>query len=265
MKKLYKFLLLPALAVTFVIFTSELLYHSGSPGGKTGSPGDGGNNCTGCHSGTPIAQEYWITSSMIVSGYSPGQTYDVFVAGIDPGAEKFGFEATAEDNTNAKVGTFTASFGGFTQTINGSKAITHTALGSIPFSDTATAWYFTWTAPSSLVGDVTFYAAINAANGNGGTSGDQIYLTELTVSPAVGVDENAGKPFSVYPNPSEGIVFVEQANEIQDQSIEVINLNGQVVYNQPSFSQKTRLDLSDLNEGVYLLRIGNVSQRIVVR
>ena len=46
---------------------------------------------------------------------------------------------------------------------------------------------FTWTAPSTDIGDITFYVTANAANGNGGTSGDHIYSTTLTVGPqAVG-------------------------------------------------------------------------------
>ncbi len=82
MKKKYNLLFVLAIPAIFVVFTSGVLYPDGSPGGRTGSPGDNGANCTGCHTGTPITQEYWIVGSeLIVSGYEVGQTYDIIVTG----------------------------------------------------------------------------------------------------------------------------------------------------------------------------------------
>ncbi|HRX96862.1 MAG TPA: hypothetical protein P5514_07945 [Bacteroidales bacterium] len=48
MKRIYNLLIIIAVPALFLLFTSEVLYHTGSPGGKTGSPGDGGHNCTDC-------------------------------------------------------------------------------------------------------------------------------------------------------------------------------------------------------------------------
>jgi len=39
----------------------------------------------------------------------------------------------------------------------------------------AFSWRFNWTAPSVSDGDVFFYGAFNAANGDGSNSGDKIY------------------------------------------------------------------------------------------
>jgi len=42
-------------------------------------------------------------------------------------------------------------------------------------------WTFNWVAPSSDVGRVTFYAAGNQANNNGNETGDQIYVTSISI------------------------------------------------------------------------------------
>ena len=65
-------------------------------------------------------------------------------------------------------------------------------------------WTFDWMAPAVGTGDVTFYGAFNAANGNGKTSGDVIYTTNSTfMEHTVGVDEMANQDFEInlYPNP----------------------------------------------------------------
>src|SRR5262249_59953992 len=63
--------------------------------------------------------------------------------------------------------------------------IEHTFNGIQPTGSGEGSWVFTWTAPATSVGRVTFYAAGNAANGNGGTSGDFIYTTSVSIQPAV--------------------------------------------------------------------------------
>jgi hypothetical protein len=46
-------------------------------------------------------------------------------------------------------------------------------------------WSVNWTAPSTDIGQIRFYAAVNAANGNGNTLGDVIYTTSLFVNAAL--------------------------------------------------------------------------------
>ncbi|MCD4695250.1 MAG: T9SS type A sorting domain-containing protein [Bacteroidales bacterium] len=266
MKKRYNLLIFIALPAIFLFFTSETWFSGGSPGGKTGSPGDGGQNCTGCHSGTAINQDFWIYGpDLLMTGYNPGETYDIFVVGIDGDALKFGFEATAEDGSGNKVGTFETGFGGFNQTINNSSAITHTALGTMPLTDSGTVWFFTWVAPVSSVGDITFYTAVNTANGNGANSGDQINLSQFTASPSVGISNSiAEDKIHIYPNPSSGVVNIAQTRN-SDSNIQVLNLTGQVVYSKEIHEKNEKLDLSFLETGVYFMRIGDYTERLVIR
>ena len=104
MKNYFYFLI--AIAGMFFLLTSGTENSGGSQGGKTGSPGDGGATCTNCHSGTATAQEGWITSNIPAEGYTPGETYTITATGTHNGVGKFGFEVTAEDNADAKTGTF---------------------------------------------------------------------------------------------------------------------------------------------------------------
>jgi hypothetical protein len=267
MKKLYNLLLVLGLPAVFLVFTSGVMYHSGSPGGKTGSPGDNGANCTGCHAGTAINQELWIVSpELILSGYTSGQTYSVIVTGHNANASKFGFEATAEDNSGNKVGSFTADVFGFTQTINNNKAITHTSTGSVPLSDTATVWSFSWTAPATSTGPITFYVAVNTANGNGQNSGDQINLSQFSFSPStVGVAENEKEDgFRVYPVPSSGVINITNGDYTAENRISIMNLSGQLVYQDELVSEYKKLDISHLEKGIYLVKIGTSTQRIIL-
>ncbi len=265
MKKTYNLVFILVLPALFILLTGEVWYGTGSPGGRTGSPGDG-QDCTGCHSTfTAINQDYWIYGpDLLLSGYSPGETYDIFVNGIDGDANKFGFEATAEDGSGNKTGIFTAGFGGMNQTIIDNSAITHTALGTTPLADTGTVWFFSWTAPEATVGDVTFYVAVNAANGNGNTEGDQIYLSNFTASPATSI-ENSTKPYSteLYPNPTSGIVYFKNSQLIGER-LQVINLNGQMVFEQELSPDQSMLDLSHLEKGIYLIRSGDWEQKLII-
>ena len=70
MKKVYNLLLIIALPSILVLYS----YNSGSPGGKSGSTGDGGSTCTECHSGTAQPQSarrsIFLTSDLAPSGHT---------------------------------------------------------------------------------------------------------------------------------------------------------------------------------------------------
>lgn len=177
MKKLYKILSLLIVPSILILYS----YSGGSPGGKTGSPGDGNANCTQCHDdGTPLPQEGWITTDIPEDGYMPGETYTITTTGTFPGVGKMGFELTAENFTGDKLPDFTITDANRTKFTNNDNAVTHTQAGNVPDGNTNT-WSVDWTAPTEE-DNVFFYAAVNAANGNGNNQGDQIFLTSLTVS-----------------------------------------------------------------------------------
>lgn len=199
--------ILSGIAIVFFLLTSETEYGNGSPGGKTGSPGDGGSTCTECHGGVATTQTGWITSNIPAEGYTPGQTYVITATGTHNGVVKFGFEATAENATGVKIGTLAITNTTETKLANGNHSVTHKNGGTTPSGNTKS-WSFNWTAPATGTGTVGFYSAFNAANGNGNTSGDVIYKSSLTVPEFIppqngiivnftGMDPHIGQLFEV--------------------------------------------------------------------
>ena len=67
---------------------------------------------------------------------------------------------------------------------SGPQFIEHTAAGTRVGTKGGAIFQFDWTPPSSNAGPVTLYAAGNAANGDGTSSGDLIYTTSVQLNPA---------------------------------------------------------------------------------
>lgn len=187
MKKNYFFLTLPLIPIIIILMANS----SGSPGGKSGSPGDGSHNCTDCHTGSPNPVSGWITTNVPSEGYTPGDTYTITATGTHTGVGKFGFELTVEDQSGNKVGTLIVTDATQTKFTNGNNAITHTSGGNTPSGNSKT-WTMDWTAPTGVSGNIGIYAAFNAADGTGNTSGDVIYTSNTFISEAVADPEIVG-------------------------------------------------------------------------
>lgn len=177
MKKIYALLTILVVPVTLFLLSNS----SGSPGGRTGSIGDNGNTCTGCHGGTATSKLGWITTNVPTAGYTPGQTYSITATGTHAGVVKFGFELTVEDSQGNKVGTLQLAEPTRTKFTNGNHAVTHTSSGTTP-NGNSNSWTVNWVAPSNVSGNIGIYTAFNAANGNGNTSGDVIYKSSVFIS-----------------------------------------------------------------------------------
>ena len=147
---------------------------SGSPGGYTGSPGDG-HNCTACHGGSASTVTGWITSDVPAQGYTPGTTYTITATAT--GSGKKGFEISPQTTGGALLGTLSPGSGN--KLCNGNKAITHSST----VSGTSATWTFSWTAPAAGTGPVTFYGAFAVTEP----------VTKLTT---MVVNENATTPLS---------------------------------------------------------------------
>jgi len=81
-------------------------------------------------------------------------------------------------------------------------------------------------------------------------TGDATYTAEF--GPATAVEENAISAIAIYPNPTSGIVNF--AN-VEDATIEIYNMMGQVVASMNNASSKTTIDLSGVANGNYVVRI----------
>jgi hypothetical protein len=251
----------PILAVpAFFLLTAGVLYHNGSPGGKSGSPGDGAS-CTQCHAGTPVTGTTWITTNLPASGYTPGNTYMISITGSHSGAQRYGFEMTSENGSGQKKGAFAVTNNIQNQLVNAqASAITHTGSGITPSNDSIT-WTFNWTAPVTGTGNVTLYAAINAANGNGNTSGDIIYLTNQSFTEAIitaSEDFHNESAIKVYPNPASDFLQVTIPSSL-NANISLYSLDGKLMKSYIA-SNNQLFPVSEFERGIYLIRIETNSQ-----
>jgi hypothetical protein len=149
------------------------------PGGRTGSVVDGGKTCMdNCHAGSVTPISTGISTDIPIEGYVAGQTYSITVGqGMgQPGVGTYGFEFSAQDSVGNLLGEFTPATG--TVGYIPGKYIAH----SSPQQASDPSWTFEWEAPSTGSGDVSFYLAVLAANGNGGNSGDEVLTTSSSVS-----------------------------------------------------------------------------------
>jgi len=263
MKNLYVLALVAISVVTYFSLTSGIDRSSGSPGGKTGSPGDNGSTCTQCHSGTPSEMDDLISSDIPNNGFIPGETYTITAELTDDEAALIGFELTAEDAQGDKMGSFTITNSDETQYTNNEDAVTHTNDGIQPSGNT-NSWSVEWTAPEEPDSEVTFYAAFNAANGDGGTSGDNIYTSQMTADiNSVGIAEKESV-VKMYPNPVKSVLKVTFSSR-ELRTIQIMNVQGAIVKSIKTEAKEMNIPVSEFNKGVYFLKEGESSlKRFIV-
>ena len=182
----------------------------------TSAPGEA--NCTECHSDFAANSG---TGSVTITGlpanYLPNQQIPITVRTSQADAVVFGFQMTALDARGNRVGTYTIPAGNPVrlQLVDGlvnnvqRQYIEHTVDGIIPNQFGFNTWTFNWTAPSTRVGKIGFYAAGNAANSDGGTSGDYIYTkaaATLSGSSISSFDTDGSSDVAVY-RPSSGVWY----------------------------------------------------------
>ena len=230
--------------------------------GVTGAPGDTNKTCgsSGCHASGAFSPNASLlvadNEGNSVSSFVPGQTYDVLLtveATGNPSA--YGFQMIALDEDNSPINNWSET-GDNVQVIQlGPKDyIEHNSPSS------SNEFMTKWTAPEEGTGDVTFYFAANAVNGNGGTSGDggtnaNFVLSELTTS----TDNLDEESISVYPSPASD--FVTISGDKMDYNYSIFNISGQKI-EASNFTEEIALDISDLEQGLYFILIQNDTKLI---
>ncbi len=171
-----------------LLVSSAFAWSSGPPAYRTGAPNDDGTcRDSGCHSSFILNSGDAKFSIAGPSFYVPGEKVKLKISFKDDIGSLHGFEMTALDSNNNRVGKF-KSIGNTTQVIppndfrgldeeDKNKYIEHTAVGN-----QRKRWKVKWKAPADASGVVTFYAAGNDANGDGSRSGDHIYITTLEIN-----------------------------------------------------------------------------------
>ncbi len=164
-----------------LLATSMAMAFSGGP--PAGYAGNNGVYCTSCHSSFGLNSGDGSLELSAITEYTPGETYSIQVSLSDPGQQRWGFQITAVDVTGGFAGTFSITDPVNTQ-LNSGTYVNHTSAGTNFGDPNGNSWTFDWTAPAAGSGDVTFYLAGNAANGNFSNQGDYIYSYEQVAGEA---------------------------------------------------------------------------------
>lgn len=239
-----------------------VLNQAGSPGGRTGAPGDG--TCTQCHSGTVQSGSGFNLVTLLDGGnpvteYEPNTTYEVTVSMATANA-KNGFEIVALNPSNTMAGTFAITDATNTKTITsgGKTRVTHKLAGT-----TATSWSFNWTSPATNVGTVTFYMATNQTNSSGSDAGDVIRTSQHPFGSQASLDDVSSKVETSIGYQASTNSLNIQLNSKVDGSVfvNVVDLNGKSVFTENvgkisagESSLAVRLN-NELNSGIYMINV----------
>ena len=274
------------MGITIISINSgfDILSSTGKAG-KTGSPGE--STCTGCHTGSVLNDGTGLvtisSTDLINWQYTPGQTYSIDVNVSRTGNSLFGFDCECLNSNNQDAGTFIVT-NSETQILNAtvSNVIRKNMVHTLNGGNTANShtFSFNWTAPSTNIGDVTFYVTGNAANGNSITSGDHIYSTSQLVIPAInGILSNTqnNNNFSVYPNPAQDHISVTYTALVNEKaSVRLFSMSGQVIEITQQQQQQSmgntptiEVQIPEIPKGVYLIQLENgaslSTQKIIIK
>ena len=281
-KNYFLFIAVAIFAVTVGSAFKTVLSNNGIAG-RTGSPGE--TTCSNCH-GSAGTGSVVINLPVTLQGgasYVLGQTYTISVTVSQSACSLFGFGFEALQSSGANGGTLTAGTGTMAKnaTISGNsrKSIVH-ALNGGASSNTHT-FTFTWTAPATNIGNITFYTAGLAANNdNLDNTADKTYTASVVI-PApqtVGIDDQSaiGNGISVFPNPvTEKISLNYSLIKNVQVKAELFNLEGKAIElfneNQSTGNVKKEIEVEKLNlsNGIYFVSLtidGNksITKKIII-
>ena len=233
------------------------VFNSAGKAGKTGAPGE--NTCIQCHAGAAINSgggSVSINGSFTNGEYVEGQSYAMNVEVSQTGIGLFGFSIVALDENGMSVGTFAAGTDNHTEnaTVQGNvrQYLTHNTDGGL--SNDNHMFHFQWTAPAVASGPVTFYATGNAADANGGTTGDKIYSTSISLNEVTPISvANAGlNQDRILWNTAERTIMCKSGSDLICQW-QVFDASGRLIINENSTSNR-EFKLENLTSGIFVVK-----------
>ena len=85
----------------------------------------------------------------------------------------------------------------------------------------------------------------------------------VNVVETLGLDSTVLNKVSVYPNPTASKWTIESSRIIK--TLTLFNLLGQKVLEQTANELKVNIDASDLNTGIYMLKVNNTTMKRVIK
>ncbi len=261
------------LLTALITGSAFVVQNSGGKPGYTGSPGE--TYCNSCHSGGSDTTHVIITSIPAFNSnqYMPGDTYTINITVENTAYNLFGFGAEVlftQANTDAGVMLNPGNGVKFMNATNGRKNAVHqspqSGTGFYTFS-------FDWVAPTNGQ-SVTIYAAGNAVNGNGATSGDRPATSSLTITAAsTGITTIENQNVHLFPNPANDHFYIEWNNPLNVNmvNIKLTDIHSKQIYELASKhalsgNNRFKVDIPDyVKTGVYIVTINDRQEILASR
>lgn len=230
---------------------------------RTGSPVSPGYcGVSSCHGGgnfgTAVSMELLDANQENVTEYVPGEQYRLIISIAAQGAQNYGFQAVALlDGGNEGAGEF-GEAGAGTQITN----IDNREYFEHNSPSTSSSFEIDWVAPETGSGDITFYAAGNAVNGNFEPSGDDPDTTSLKVMEGIssGIYDRVAQivNLEVYPSMAQHEITSRWSPDITADRLTINDLTGRIYYIkeiQADVPAALNIPVYSLPSGIYFVRL----------
>ena len=116
------------------------------------------------------------------------------------------------------------------------------------------------TATGALGGNGT--VTVRATANDGSNVYDEI---EITISNQyTGINDLSSVRLNVYPNPARDFIYLE-FDQQSDFLVHVIDMTGRIVISDKVYEEKGRIDISELSDGLYFIKVGHQSESFTSR
>jgi hypothetical protein len=274
-----RLLLLTILSATTITISSFVALKDDGRAGNTGSPGEATCGASGCHTSFTVNSgpgSIYLTSNMNNWEYVPGQTYTVNAVVKYTGRSLFGIGLEALTSTNTNAGTIVVTNSAKTQikaaSISGVSRnnLVHQLNGGT--TSDSSVFTFNWIAPSTNIGNITFYFAGVCANANTTSSGDYVYNSSKIVTPAgsVGVPEISKNSnlLTVINLPGSNLLHLSfDAQQTGIAVAELYDIKGSIIASQDFGKQQDgtvdlNMDIVNVQKtGLYIVKVIQGSQQ----
>ena len=135
---------------------------------------------------------------------------------------------------------FSGSSGTFDLNVNG------TLIGNIPYDTNSL---------TTTISDIDIENSVSIEINNNSSTSNRVIFDDLswTCYSTLGLDDENISSFKMFPNPIKGNVLKFEYSK--DSSIEIFDVLGKKVFNDTINSNKNYIDVSNLNKGIYIIKI----------
>ncbi len=215
--------------------------------------------CNSCHGGGPTGKIDRTGGISFTKSdgnlYANKVDYDI-VLEINSAETRHGFQVIALDASGNSIGTLSDTSADVNTEDDAVKGVTHVSHHNIPNANDAI-FNFSWKAPDTYKGEVTFHMIGVAANGNRQATGDKVYYDTLTLQydASVSVEPLWNQHVKIYPTIiNEGIIHIDNLWN-GESSVRFINAAGQLIRNNSLMEGENQIDLGSIPQGIYFLQI----------